>query len=146
MTYNCTLGVPARRQRQHPAAHVTVSADFSVIDVQLECILDSGAGREICSHKELIRGVPRQVLKDYTQPSPEVIHFGTGGGDKDCRSSIGAGSVFAEWVKGDLLFGRIPYCVTVLQRKMSFLWKFPALPYHVTLARHLRIRCPEKFR
>ena len=94
----------------------------------LEYIADSGAGRDIGSHKAFqAQGVPLSVLQHWTATSSHPISFEIGGGVKECKKSIGLES-------GILGSSREVYClddsplamslgINVIEKGRPFVWQ-----------------------
>ena len=60
----------------------------------IEYINDSGAGRHIASERAFLQqGVPRSFMNHIMRPSTQKIQFDTGGGLKDCCTSVGVESI-----------------------------------------------------
>ena len=86
----CSLAAPALIDML-PACIASPSAPAPGEDgYVLECVADTGAGRNISSKKEFARqGVPKGVLAQAQGPASSNVTFQTGGGERVCDVSLG---------------------------------------------------------
>ena len=115
----------------------------------LEYINDSGAGRNIASSQSLQQqGIPLQAIRGATGKASATVKFDTAGGIKQSDRSLGittsAGSSEV------YLMEESPVAFSmgdsVINRNQPFIWIHPDLPYHVTDASKLTVKCPRRYK
>ena len=116
----------------------------------LEYIDDSGAGRTICSAKALAdQGVPMTLVNKCLATPSQTLSFNTGGGTRGAQKSMGMTSSLMGHRECYNLKDS-PFAVsmgeTVEHRGMPFIWLPGQMPFHVTDASKLSVKCPMKYR